>query len=158
MYYFQIFSFFFILGGNVICLDFWGRKSGPYIQALHFCLSLGLLTGPLLVDPLSRTHVPNVLQKALPFALSHPGAISTSHALHKREVTVGQSSTLDPLLVNIFGAEQPKTSSTVKVPKPKPVFNDGQKLVRFIFLKTKLIILELFPSSHVHNDVISRFF
>ena len=62
-----------ILGGNVICLDFWGRKSGPYIQALHFCLSLGLLTGPLLVDPLSQTHVPNVLQKALPFALSHPG-------------------------------------------------------------------------------------
>ena len=57
-------------------MDFWGRKSGPYIQALHFCLSLGLLTGPLLVDPLSQTHVPNVLQKALPFALSHPGKIA----------------------------------------------------------------------------------
>ena len=68
-------QFLFFLGGNVICLDFWGRKSGPYIQALHFCLSLGLLTGPLLVDPLSQTHVPNVLQKALPFALSHPGKI-----------------------------------------------------------------------------------
>jgi len=124
-----------MIGGNVICLDFWGRKSGPYIQALHFCLSLGLLTGPLLVDPLSQTHVPNVLQKALPFALSHQGAISTSHSLHKREVVSavqeGQSSTLDPLLVNIFGADLPKTtasSTTVKVPKPKPVFNDGQKL------------------------------
>ena len=70
-----IVQFLFFLGGNVICLDFWGRKSGPYIQALHFCLSLGLLTGPLLVDPLSQTHVPNVLQKALPFALSHPGKI-----------------------------------------------------------------------------------
>ena len=68
-----LYQFLFFLGGNVICLDFWGRKSGPYIQALHFCLSLGLLTGPLLVDPLSQTHVPNVLQKALPFALSHPG-------------------------------------------------------------------------------------
>ena len=70
-----LYQFLFFLGGNVICLDFWGRKSGPYIQALHFCLSLGLLTGPLLVDPLSQTHVPNVLQKALPFALSHPGKI-----------------------------------------------------------------------------------
>jgi hypothetical protein len=66
------------------------------------------------------------------------GAISTSHSLHKREVVSavqeGQSSTLDPLLVNIFGADLPKTtasSTTVKVPKPKPVFNDGQKLVRF---------------------------
>jgi len=129
-----------MIGGNVICLDFWGRKSGPYIQALHFCLSLGLLTGPLLVDPLSQTHVPNVLQKALPFALSHPGAISTSHALHKREAVaseaaevtaeaaiITQSSTLDPLLVNIFGVDQPSTT-TIKVPKPKPVFNDGQKL------------------------------
>ena len=119
-------------------MDFWGRKSGPYIQALHFCLSLGLLTGPLLVDPLSRTHVPNVLQKALPFALSHPGAISTSHALHKREAianaeVISQSSTLDPLLVNIFGVDQPSTT-TVKVPKPKPVFNDGQKLVSFYSL------------------------
>merc|ERR1739838_811504 len=67
---------------------------------------------------------------------SHPGAISTSHSLHKREVVSavqeGQSSTLDPLLVNIFGADLPKTTAssttTVKVPKPKPVFNDGQKL------------------------------
>ena len=66
------------------------------------------------------------------------GAISTSHSLHKREVVSavqeGQSSTLDPLLVNIFGADLPKTTAssttTVKVPKPKPVFNDGQKLVR----------------------------
>ena len=67
------------------------------------------------------------------------GAISTSHSLHKREVVSavqeGQSSTLDPLLVNIFGADLPKatasSTTTVKVPKPKPVFNDGQKLVRF---------------------------
>ena len=129
-------------------MDFWGRKSGPYIQALHFCLSLGLLTGPLLVDPLSQTHVPNVLQKALPFALSHPGAISTSHALHKREVVTAAAargvisqSTLDPLLVNIFGVDQPSTT-TVKVPKPKPVFNDGQKLVSFPSLFLSFFVLE----------------
>ena len=129
----QHFSF---LGGNVICLDFWGRKSGPYIQALHFCLSLGLLTGPLLVDPLSQTHVPNVLQKALPFTLSAPGSslvVSTSggnvaHIIEKREVSAPP--TLDPLLVNIFGVnEDKKETTTIKVPKPKPIFNDGQKLV-----------------------------
>ena len=40
-----------------MCFDFWGKKSGPYIQALHFCLSLGLLTGPLLVEPLSQTRL-----------------------------------------------------------------------------------------------------
>ena len=66
----------------------------------------------------------------------NPGAISTSHALHKREVVTAapsgviSQSTLDPLLVNIFGVDQPSTT-TVKVPKPKPVFNDGQKLVSF---------------------------
>ena len=43
------------------------------------------------MDPLSQTHVPNVLQKALPFALSHPGAISTSHALHKREAVASEA-------------------------------------------------------------------
>merc|ERR1712079_144249 len=40
---------------------------------------------------------------------------------------ITQPSTLDPLLVNIFGVDPPSTT-TVKVPKPKPVFNDGQKL------------------------------
>ena len=59
------------------------------------------------------------------------------HTLHKRDVSgSAHSSTLDPLLVNIFaGADQiPAVSAettTIKVPKPKPVFNDGQKLVTF---------------------------
>ena len=119
-----------MIGGNVICLDFWGRKSGPYIQALHFCLSLGLLTGPLLVDPLSQAHVPSIVQKALPFAGLGPGS-PVPHVVAKREVS--SSVTLDPLLVNIFGAaKEPApmaSSTTIRVPKPKPVFNDGQKLV-----------------------------
>ena len=153
-----LFLSFFILGGNVICLDFWGRKSGAYIHALHFCLSLGLLTGPLLVDPLSSAHVPGLLRKALPFALSHSGnsarAVGTSHIIQKRSL----ESTLDPLLANIFGVDpnpiinpsppppSTKTTTTIssiattssmmalqpkkKTPKPKlkPIFNDGQKL------------------------------
>ena len=105
----KYFSLF--LGGNVICLDFWGRKSGAYIHALHFCLSLGLLTGPLLVDPLSSAHVPAVIRKALPFALSHPGSAAVGaqhHIIQKRALKASEEdlvaslspvvSTLDPLL------------------------------------------------------------
>ena len=121
-----------MIGGNVICLDFWGRKSGPYIQALHFCLSLGLLTGPLLVDPLSQTRVPTIVQKALPFAMS-ANSVGRNHIIQKRQVLESssssdlESSTLDPLLMNIFGVEQTTTEKSVKK-KPKPAFNDGQKL------------------------------
>ena len=114
-----------MIGGNVICLDFWGRKSGPYIQALHFCLSLGLLTGPLLVDPLSQTRVPTIVQKALPFAMS--GNTGNNHIIQKRQVIEMTTSTLDPLLMNIFGVETTTTEKSVKK-KPKPAFNDGQKL------------------------------
>ena len=126
-------SYFFLLllGGNVICLDFWGRKSGAYIHALHFCLSLGLLTGPLLVDPLSSAHVPGLLRKALPFALSHSGgggnsaaataagaaAVGgTSHIIQKRSL----ESTLDPLLANIFGVDpNPIMSRNANVLSPE---------------------------------------
>ena len=56
-----------ILGGNIICLDFWGRRSGPFIYALHFSLSIGLLIGPFVIEPLSQTHVPQMVQNlALP--------------------------------------------------------------------------------------------
>ena len=121
-----------MIGGNVICLDFWGRKSGPYIQALHFCLSLGLLTGPLLVDPLSQTRVPTIVQKALPFAMSANSVAGRDHIIQRRQVLESfssdlESSTLDPLLMNIFGVEQTTTEKSVKK-KPKPAFNDGQKL------------------------------
>ena len=51
-----------LAAGNIICLDYWGKRSGPYMQAMHFCLSLGLLTGPFLVDPLSQTPLPKAIQ------------------------------------------------------------------------------------------------
>ena len=111
-----------------------------------------------MVDPLSSAHVPGLLRKALPFALSHSGnsariAVGTSHIIQKRSL----ESTLDPLLANIFGVDpnpiinpspppSTKTTTTIssiattssmmalqpkkKTPKPKlkPIFNDGQKL------------------------------
>lgn len=54
-------------GGSVVCLDFWGnrRRSAPCLLALHFCLSLGLLAGPAIVDPLSHARVPYLVQSRL---------------------------------------------------------------------------------------------
>ena len=89
--------------------------------------------------------MPAIVQKALPFALSHPSA--AFHIIEKRQIapqqmisalssseddsakiTTEENVNLDPLLVNIFGVST-TTKSTVKTPKPKPIFNDGQKLV-----------------------------
>lgn len=38
-------------GGNVWCLDLWGRHSAPFMQALHFCFALGALVAPLIAEP-----------------------------------------------------------------------------------------------------------
>ena len=46
---------FLMVACNSACLDFWGRRSSATVlQALHFCLSLGMLSGTGLVDPLVR--------------------------------------------------------------------------------------------------------
>jgi len=52
-------------GGNAMCLDQWGRRSGPHIQALHFCLGMGLLAGPIIIEPLSHTKIPVAVQGAI---------------------------------------------------------------------------------------------
>ncbi|KAJ1525620.1 hypothetical protein ONE63_008840 [Megalurothrips usitatus] len=43
---------FLTTGGNVLCLDLWGRNSGPFMQALHFSFSLGIFLAPFLSQPL----------------------------------------------------------------------------------------------------------
>jgi len=35
----------------VLCLDLWGRNSGPFMQALHFSFGLGAFVAPLLAAP-----------------------------------------------------------------------------------------------------------
>ena len=37
--------------GNVMCLQIWGNKSGPFLQALHFFFALGTTIAPLLAIP-----------------------------------------------------------------------------------------------------------
>ncbi|XP_046405156.1 uncharacterized protein LOC124170478 [Ischnura elegans] len=38
-------------GCNVLCLDLWGRNSGPFMQALHFSFGLGVFIAPMLSAP-----------------------------------------------------------------------------------------------------------
>ncbi|XP_071453327.1 uncharacterized protein [Hetaerina americana] len=38
-------------GCNVLCLDLWGRNSGPFMQALHFSFGLGVFIAPMLSTP-----------------------------------------------------------------------------------------------------------
>ncbi|GIY14926.1 sodium-dependent glucose transporter 1 [Caerostris extrusa] len=38
-------------GGNVCCLNLWGKDSGPFYQALHFTFGLGALIAPLIAAP-----------------------------------------------------------------------------------------------------------
>ena len=70
------------LGGNIICLDFWGRKSGPFIYALHFSLSLGLLIGPFVIEPLAQTHVPKMVQN---LAIQAKGGTTQNHSFESHE-------------------------------------------------------------------------
>ncbi len=109
----------------MIVLDQWGRRCGPHIQAIHFCLSLGMLTGPFLVDPLSQTHVPKVVQHVL----HKQGLVSNNDTTTEANFSPKYSVSLlrskreqDPLLASIFDVAETST------PRPKPSFNDGTKL------------------------------
>uniref|UniRef100_A0A6B0VBU2 Putative mucin-5ac n=1 Tax=Ixodes ricinus TaxID=34613 RepID=A0A6B0VBU2_IXORI len=58
-------------GGNVWCLDLWGRHSAPFMQGLHFCFALGALVAPLIAEPfLSPSGLVGTLQHVQPL---HPG-------------------------------------------------------------------------------------
>ena len=58
------------------------------MYALHFSLSLGLLVGPFVIEPLAQTHVPKMVQNlALPKSLqdtntSMQPVLSTTQAYH----------------------------------------------------------------------------
>ena len=58
------------------------------MYALHFSLSLGLLVGPFVIEPLAQTHVPKVVQNlALPKSLQEANSsmqpvLSTTQAYH----------------------------------------------------------------------------
>ncbi|XP_070572004.1 sodium-dependent glucose transporter 1B-like [Ptychodera flava] len=38
-------------GGNVVCVNLWGKESGPYMQAVHFTFAVGATIAPLIAGP-----------------------------------------------------------------------------------------------------------
>ncbi|XP_067126811.1 uncharacterized protein [Centruroides vittatus] len=46
-------------GGNVWCLDLWGKKSAPFMQTMHFCFGLGAFIAPLVAEPFLSPQVEN---------------------------------------------------------------------------------------------------
>nr|XP_045615661.1 uncharacterized protein LOC123768909 [Procambarus clarkii]XP_045615662.1 uncharacterized protein LOC123768909 [Procambarus clarkii] len=42
---------FLFTGGNVLCLDLWGRQGGASLQALHFSFAVGAFIVPLVIQP-----------------------------------------------------------------------------------------------------------
>mgnify|MGYP001795784684 CR=1 FL=1 len=79
-------------GGNVICLQIWGKDSGPYMQALHFAFGVGAFMAPLVAAPFLSTEVNSnctstVLVTTTPFVERAAGA------LHKRQYLIPEFTT-----------------------------------------------------------------
>jgi len=47
-----------VSGGNVLLLNTWGKKSRPYMQALHFVFAFGAFVAPLIVQPFLQNMGP----------------------------------------------------------------------------------------------------
>ncbi|PFX24485.1 sodium-dependent glucose transporter 1A-like [Stylophora pistillata] len=67
-------------GGNVLLLNTWGKKSRPYMQALHFVFALGAFVAPLIVQPFLEDGItsPNIPTNASNDTSSTTSSISDS--------------------------------------------------------------------------------
>ncbi|XP_070572016.1 major facilitator superfamily domain-containing protein 4A-like isoform X2 [Ptychodera flava] len=45
------------IGGNVYCVNLWGKESGPYMQAIHFSFAVGAAIAPLIAGPFLMPQV-----------------------------------------------------------------------------------------------------
>lgn len=55
MWWLHDFIMYLLLGGNLLCLETWGRDNGPHLQALHFAFGFGAFLAPLLAAPFLPT-------------------------------------------------------------------------------------------------------
>ncbi|XP_018022704.1 uncharacterized protein LOC108678750 [Hyalella azteca] len=70
---------FLFTGGNVLCLDLWGRQGGgASLQALHFSYALGAFIAPVIIHPFfAGQHLP-VLNNSVALATTTTTTTSTS--------------------------------------------------------------------------------
>ncbi|XP_066276527.1 sodium-dependent glucose transporter 1-like [Branchiostoma lanceolatum] len=71
-------------GGNVLCLNLWGQRSAPYMQALHFSFGMGAFIAPLLAKnfiSLSSGNASLVINTT-----AHPNVPPSEQGPHRRYV------------------------------------------------------------------------
>lgn len=112
-------------GGNVLCLDLWGRQSGPFLQAIHFSLSVGLFIAPLLSTTitagkagLTMSGMPDRVTLNNSLLLSLPA--SALYSVHFRLPALQQSRHRR----SILPSEQNETYLTSTVSKLEPNNNN----------------------------------
>ncbi|GIY85277.1 sodium-dependent glucose transporter 1 [Caerostris darwini] len=67
-------------GGNVCCLNLWGKDSGPFYQALHFTFGLGALIAPLIAAPFLGDYESETLE----FDLKNSSTIFNNTTIQNR--------------------------------------------------------------------------
>lgn len=143
---------FLFTGGNVLCLDLWGRRQGgAALQALHFSFSLGALVVPLVVQPFFA-DLPHV-QTTTAVATTTPLTTEVAVAIrHERSATHGMephsptnmsekdlrclthpegicpNTTTESTTNHTTTTTMPPTPSTPKIPRKKPAVTNDKNL------------------------------
>ncbi|KAL4224665.1 hypothetical protein ACF0H5_015362 [Mactra antiquata] len=79
-------------GGNVYCIQLWGKKNAPFIQTLHFAFGIGAFVAPLLARPFLSHGVyihnsTEIVQGNIPVApFLHQHHVQTHNNMTKRSV------------------------------------------------------------------------
>ncbi|XP_023722663.1 uncharacterized protein LOC111872735 isoform X2 [Cryptotermes secundus] len=99
-------------GGNVLCLDLWGRNSGPFMQALHFSFGLGAFVAPLLaapfLQPTTSVLPTQMVSTVIPFQVSDLNRIGVDR--QKRELSQNGEN-ITELIINV----EPLKSNSLEV-------------------------------------------
>ena len=138
-------------GASTVCLQLWGKDSGPYMQAMHFAFAVGGSIAPLLVQAfIGQTALPN---NTLVSSSRHVRSVTEAMPADTAEfilravsqdpvmnITDNIGNTTDAALIIPNVTDSIVSSSTTaaaaittttdkpRTPKPKPVLTDGAKL------------------------------
>ena len=74
-------SLYFFRGGNAYCVRIWGKRSPPYIQAMHFAFGVGAFIAPLLSQPFLSDGPVSLLQSVDSVGRVNPLSSETTNVL-----------------------------------------------------------------------------